>query len=180
MNRVIFLFFILILAGGNAQAQEPVKSRPSPLAIATARYKDAYLKITYGQPQRRSRVVFGELVPFGQVWRTGANEATEITITKDIIINQTVLPAGTYSLFTIPDEKKWTIIINADVGLWGAYNYNARVDVMRFDVTPQPIPTPYEAFTIQIEQRNNMAEILLLWDRVKVSIPFQFVEPKQP
>lgn len=71
-----------------------------------------------------------------------------------------------------------TIIINKDLGLWGSYNYNPKMDVMRFDVNVQPLDQPVEAFTIQFEQRNNVAELLLMWDTVKVSIPVQFIEPK--
>src|SRR6185295_4133383 len=82
-------------------AQEQAKPRPSPVAIAAARYKDTYIKIVYGQPQKKGREIFGQLVPFDQVWRTGANEATEIHLTRDIKINNTDLKAGNYSLFTI-------------------------------------------------------------------------------
>jgi hypothetical protein len=172
----LFLWTLPLLAA----AQEPARQRPSPLAMATARYKDAYLKITYSQPQKRRREIFGNLVPYGAVWRTGANEATEITLTRDVVMNQTLLPAGTYSLFTIPGKDAWTIIVNRDVGLWGAYNYNEKTDVMRFQVTPSTTAATYESFTIEVEQRNNMADILLIWDRTKVTIPIQFLEPKQP
>jgi hypothetical protein len=90
------------------------------------------------------------------VWRTGANEATEITITKNIQVNGTLLLAGTYSLFTIPEEKEWTIIINQDVG-------------------QTPGNVVYEPFTIQIEQRNDVADLLILWDKTRISIPIKFI-----
>jgi hypothetical protein len=144
--------------------------------MATARYKSTYVKITYSQPHKRNREIFGKLVPFGQVWRTGANEATEITCTKDIIINNTLLKAGTYSLFTIPEKDKWSIIINTDLGLWGSYNYNAKQDVFRFTVpTRSTGEVLYEPFTIQIDQRNEVADLLILWDKTKVSIPIKFI-----
>jgi hypothetical protein len=160
------------------QAQEPAKSRPSPVAITAARYKDTYLKIVYGQPQKKGREIFGQLVPFGQVWRTGANEATEVTLTRDIKINNLDLKAGNYSLFTIPDRDKWVIIFNSDLGLWGAYNYNIKSDVLRFDVPVEAIPAPAEAFTIQIDQKNDKADLTMVWDKTKVTIPIQFSEPK--
>ncbi|HEY3385775.1 MAG TPA: DUF2911 domain-containing protein, partial [Saprospiraceae bacterium] len=145
----------------------------------SARYKDSYLKITYCQPKKRGREIFGKLVPYGQVWRTGANEATEITLTRDIFVQDTLLSAGTYSLFTIPEKSFWTIIINKDLGQWGSYNYNPKMDVMRLKV---PIYNTgnefYEAFTIQIDQRNNVADLLLLWDKTKIKLPLQFIEPK--
>ncbi|HEU5291736.1 MAG TPA: DUF2911 domain-containing protein [Cyclobacteriaceae bacterium] len=160
-------------------SQDAPPTRPSPTAITSARYKDTYVKITYCQPRKRGREVFGKLVPFGEVWRTGANEATEITLTRDLFVNGTLLPAGTYSLFTIPAHDKWTIIINKDLGLWGAYNYNIKQDVLRFDVPVMQLTNEVvEAFTIQFDQRNSVADLLLVWDKTKISIPIQFIEPK--
>lgn len=174
-----FSLLLLLIIPLLASAQEAIKARPSPLAIASARYKDSYLKITYSQPHKKERLIFGGIVPYGQVWRTGANEATEITITRDILINNTPLKAGTYSLFTIPEKDSWTIIINSDLGLWGAYNYNAKMDVLRFKVSSQLLQgAVYEPFTISIDQKNDKAEIILAWDSVQVRIPVQFNEPK--
>jgi hypothetical protein len=174
----LVVFFVgLIFSSGFAQEQ--VQPRPSPLAIATTRYKDSYLKITYSQPHKRGREIFGGLVPYNLVWRTGANEATEITLTKDLFIAGKLVAAGTYSLFTIPDKEKWTIILNKDIGLWGSYNYNPNADFLRFDVPVQSLTdVVYEAFTILIEQKNNKAAISLLWDQTKVSFPIDFIEPK--
>lgn len=171
----LFLFFVPLFA----PAQDTIKPRPSPLTIATARYKDTYLKITYSQPHKRGRTVFGSLVPYGQVWRTGANEATELTVTRDIVINGFALKAGTYSIFTIPNKDKWTIIINQDTGLWGSYNYNPKQDVTRFEVPVQALTdVVYEAFTITVEQKNKVADLVFMWDKIKVVVPVQFNEPK--
>jgi hypothetical protein len=160
-------------------AQDDKKARPSPTALAAIKYKDSYIKITYCQPRKRGRKIFGGLVPYGQVWRTGANEATEITLTKDTFVNGNLLLAGTYSLFTIPEKENWVIIINKELGLWGSYNYNAKLDVTRFTVPVQTIQSEvFESFTIQFDQRNNVADLLLLWDKIKISIPIQFIEPK--
>lgn len=168
----VFSFVFIIF---KVQCQESFKLRPSPLAITTMRYKDAYVKLTYSQPQKHNREIFGKLVPYGQVWRTGANEATEITLTKDILINNQLLKAGTYSLFTIPDKEKWTIIFNGDVGLWGAYNYNSKLDVLRFEVPAQANNTFFEAFTMSFDQRNDVADLLIMWDTVKLAVPFKFI-----
>ena len=169
------LSVLVLLVTHVAQAQESFKPRPSPLAIASMRYKDAYVKITYSQPQKRDREIFGKLVPFGQVWRTGANEATEITITKDILINNQLIKAGTYSIFTIPETEKWTVILNSDIGLWGSYNYNAAMDVLRFEVPVTQSNPVSEAFTMSFDQKNELADLLIMWDRVKISIPFKFI-----
>lgn len=156
-------------------AQETFKTRSSPLALTNMRYRDAYVKITYSQPQKRGRETFGKLVPYGEVWRTGANEATEITLTRDVIVNNEVLKTGTYSIFTIPQKDRWTIIINADVGLWGSYNYNEKLDVMRFEVPVQQNNVFFEAFTMLFDQKNDLADLLIMWDEVKLSVPFKFI-----
>jgi hypothetical protein len=174
------LILLLLFACQVSNAQGPKNFRPSPTALATIRYKDTYIKITYCQPHKRGRLIFGGLVPYGQVWRTGANEATEITLTRDIFISGILLQAGTYSLFTIPEKENWIIILNKELGLWGSYNYNSKLDQLRFVMPVQTLSDEVvEVFTIQFDQRNNMADLLLLWDKTKISIPIQFIEPKQ-
>jgi hypothetical protein len=173
IKALCVFFFIFVIF--KVQGQESFKLRPSPLAITTMRFKEAYVKLTYSQPQKHNREIFGKLVPYGEVWRTGANEATEITLTRDMLVNNQTLRAGTYSLFTIPDKEKWTIIFNADVGLWGAYNYNAKLDVLRFEVPVQANSSFFEAFTILFDQKNDMADLLIMWDTVKLAVPFKFI-----
>jgi len=174
--RYVLIFAMAVVMGTPGLSQEAVKPKSSPLAVATARFKTTYIKITYSQPHKRNRDIFGSLVPYGQVWRTGANEATEITITKDITINSILLKAGTYSLFTIPEKDHWTISLNNDLGLWGSYNYNAKQDVFRFSVPVQSTgDVIYEPFTIQFDQRNEVADLLMMWDKTKVSMPIKFL-----
>jgi len=168
--------YLLFMALGHALiAQE---QRASPLSIATSRYKDTYVKIVYSQPLKKGREIFGKLVPYGEVWRTGANEATEITITTDILLQGREIKAGTYSLFTIPNLNTWTIIINADLGLWGSYNYNSKKDVARFEVPVVHTETVAEALTIGIDPRNDKADIFIMWDKTRVTLPVQYLEPK--
>lgn len=175
MTKYFFTAIACALLFSTGLAQEPLKSQTSPLAIVSAKYKDAYIKITYSRPHKRGREIFGDLVPFGEVWRTGANEATEITTTKDILVNAVLLKAGTYSLFTIPDRIKWTIIINREVGLWGAYNYNPKLDVMRFDVPVESTGEVFEPLTITLDRSNDKVNCSILWDRTKVTIPIRFI-----
>lgn len=172
ITLAVFLFSQAVLA------QEAAPERISPASFATLRYKDSYIKVTYCQPRKRGRDIFGGLVPYGQVWRTGANEATEITLTKDAFINGMMITAGTYSIFTIPDKEKWVIILNKELGLWGSYNYNYKNDLLRFEVPVQADPNLTESFTIKFDQRNNVADLLLLWDKTKISIPVQCIEPR--
>lgn len=180
MLRKHLLLFLLIAVCHLAFAQEAIPARPSPLAVVSAKYKDTYLKIVYNQPHKRGREVFGTLVPYGQVWRLGANEATELTITREVFVNGQFLPAGTYSLFAIPEKDKWTIVFNSDLGQWGSYNYNQAKDVMRVDVATHVLPGElvYEPFTIAIDQKNNKADIVFTWDKTTVSFGVDFIEPK--
>jgi hypothetical protein len=154
------------------------EQRSSPLSITTSRYKDTYVKIVYSQPSKKGREVFGKLVPYGEVWRTGANEATEITITTNVLLDNKEIKAGTYSLFTIPNKESWTIILNADLGLWGSYNYNPKRDVARFEVPVTNKDNVTETFTIGIDPRNEKADIFFMWDKIKVALPVQYFEPK--
>lgn len=170
------IHLFVLLSSFSLFAQESIKPRPSPLAIISMKYRESYVKITYSQPHKNGRAIFGSLVPYGQVWRTGANEATEITLTKNLQIYGTLLKAGSYSIFTIPQKDHWTIILNSELGLWGSYNYNSNLDVMRFDV-PLKLMSDlvYEPFTLVFEQKNELANLFMMWDNVKVSIPIKFI-----
>ncbi len=174
-KKYFFILFLALFSTTVGLAQEAIQQRPSPSAIASLHYKDQYVKITYSQPHKRDREIFGKLVPYGEVWRTGANEATEITLTKDLQLNNKLLKAGTYSIFTIPEKEKWTIIINRDLGMWGAYNYDSKMDVMRFEVPVKFSDKIYEPFTITFDQHNDLANLLMIWDTVQVSIPIKFI-----
>lgn len=175
MSKHLVILLAGLLASQSLFGQETFRTRSSPLAMASVRYKNAYIKVTYSQPLKRGREIFGKLVPYEQVWRTGANEATEITFTSDVIINEQVVKAGTYSIFTIPGPSRWTIILNSDLGLWGAYNYNSALDVLRIDVPVIENSVFYEAFTIAFEHGNEVADLLMMWDKVKIQVPMKFI-----
>ncbi|MDX1430742.1 MAG: DUF2911 domain-containing protein, partial [Rhodothermales bacterium] len=122
-------------------------------------------------PRRRDRVIFGGLVPYGEVWRTGANEATEITLTRPVRLAGNLVEAGTYALFTVPGRDSWTIILNGVLGQWGAYDYDASADVLRFDVSSASSEEMHEAFTISIEEGPRHASVKMVWENTVVSIP---------
>ncbi|HKK44254.1 MAG TPA: DUF2911 domain-containing protein [Balneolaceae bacterium] len=174
------LVMLLFLSGCNKpqpQEPDPVR-RKSPITIASVKYPPAktYIKIVYGQPYKRGRDIFGNLVPYDQVWRTGANEATEITTTQDIIFAGKKVPAGTYALFTIPHKNgKWTIILNSKLGQWGAFEYDQKDDFLRVNVPTDKTEKPTQAFTIQFDDvKNNSTNIDLNWDFTRVQIPIEF------
>jgi len=173
---IIFSGLSLFALLSGAYAQENYVHRLSPLEVISMRYDDAYVKIVYSKPKREGRKVFGGLVPYDEVWRTGNNEATEITLTRDVLINKDTLKAGTYSMFTIPGEQMWTIIFNSDLGLFGSYNYREENDVLRFEV-PSSISTfDYEYFTIEFLKKGlSETEIALRWDKTVVRFPLEFI-----
>lgn len=134
MKKLLFAFVALLTLGSlSAQDKKPA----SPPATMEANIAGATIEINYSQPSVKGREIYGELVPFDKVWRTGANKATSFKTDKDININGKMLKAGEYALYTIPGEKEWTVIFNTDVGAWGAYKYSEEKDVLRVSATPE-------------------------------------------
>lgn len=184
MNLFRITFAILIsicftqLASGQPQQRiiKP-KEKASPVAMATFKKDKEYLKVTYGQPYKREREVFGGLVPYDKIWRTGANEATEITLTKDIKVSGKTLKAGTYTIFSIPRADKWTIIFNSELGQWGDYKYQEfkDKDVMKVDVSVAQTEDVYEAFTIKFAENKGGIDMMLIWDKTMVVLPIAFI-----
>lgn len=170
------LGIILIIAGLTAKAQEALKPRPSPLGMVTMKYENTYIKITYGRPHMRGRSIFGGLVPFGKIWRTGANEATEITLTKNVLIDKKRLKAGTYTIFTIPDKDTWKVIFNSDLGQWGAYKYNPDKNILTIDAKVSEMQQNYEPFTIEFQLQDDFTNVLMMWEHTKVSFPIAFLD----
>ncbi|MFN4087302.1 MAG: DUF2911 domain-containing protein [Spirosomataceae bacterium] len=129
-------------------------------------------KLTYGQPSKKGREIFGKLVPYGQVWRTGANEATTIEFKKEVTFGGKKVKAGTYSLFTIPGESEWTFILNSELGQWGAYKYNEikGKNVAEVKVKSTTNATEVEKMTFNLDDSN----LSLMWDKVKVSVPLKY------
>lgn len=178
VGLIIFLCISLDACGSQKNQDsefESVANRKSPISISSVKHEGTYIKVVYGQPYRKGRTIFGEWEPYGEVWRTGANEATEITFTRPVLMADNVIDAGTYSLFTIPNENTWTIILNSELGQWGAFEYDERRDYVRFDVPVINLETPIEAFTIAFsEVQNSLTTLSLAWDVVRVDIPIRF------
>lgn len=144
-------------------------------------YPDGDLKIQvlYNRPSKRGRKIFGELVPYGAVWRTGANEATLFETNKPLIFDGKTLPPGKYSLWTIPDSAAWTIIFNSEHGQWGINhkgeaNRNPQNDKLSIQITPVTQDRIFEQFTISFEKMGEDAEMVLLWDTTVVAVPFSY------
>jgi len=137
----------------------------SPQATVEGKVGSANVKIVYCQPSARGRKIMGGLVPYGEVWRTGANDATTIEFDKAVKIEGKDVAAGKYSLFTIPGENEWTIIINKDAKQWGAFKYKQESDVLRVMVKPAKTPAMVETFNISLGKD----EVLMKWENTAVA-----------
>ncbi len=136
--KLHFHFILAVLIGAmNSSCGGTNQNRPSPLTIDSIQISNTHLRIEYSSPAVKKRKIWGELVPYGEIWRTGANKATFIATDNDIKIEKHLLPAGKYSIFTIPTDSTWTIILNKDWDQWGAFNYNKKKDVLRLQIHPQ-------------------------------------------
>jgi hypothetical protein len=145
----------------------------SPAATAQLTQGDLEVKVDYCQPAVKGRVIFGELVPYGQVWRTGANEATVVEINRDVKVAGSDLKAGKYSLWTVPTPENWTIIFNSETGQWGTMYANDK-DVLKVEVPSVMKNNSTERFSIDLQTiGENSIEMILEWDKTRVSVPFE-------
>ncbi len=152
----------------------------SPEDEVVFRLDDLSVKVFYNRPSKKGREIFGGLVPYGQVWRTGANEATTFETNKDLSFDGKILNAGKYSLWTIPGESVWTIIFNSEHGHWGLNskgqpNRNPNLDVMQVDARAVQQEQEFEQFTISFNGTGDRdAEMVLMWDKTLVAVPFTY------
>lgn len=163
MKRTVF-FLALLLVAFNISAQDKA-ARPSPPAQATASFGGKTITIDYGQPSVKGREIFGKLVPYGQVWRAGANETTAFTLSADATVEGQKLAAGKYAFFVIPNEKEWTIIFNKTIK-WGAFSYKQDEDVLRVNVPAQRAKSFAEKLTYEI---SNKGVVTLTWENTTAS-----------
>lgn len=160
---------VCVTAAATGQQRKADPSRVSPNAEAHQRIGKTEVHITYGAPASRGREVWGKLVPYGQVWRTGANEATTIRFSTDVRLEGQSLKAGTYALFTIPGEQEWTVIFNKEANQWGAFSYRQSEDALRVTVKPAAAAQT-EQMTISFEPDGaNAARVVLRWEKLRVA-----------
>jgi len=169
------LFAIAILFTANVQAQKFSDMDKSPMDAAAypSDYRNAkkLIKVTYSRPQLKGRAL-SKLAPNGKVWRTGANEAAELTLYTDMKMGGKTVKAGTYTFYTIPGDNEWTAIISTDLNVWGSYFYSEANDVARVTVPASTGSESLEAFSITFEEGSNGVDMHLGWDKVRVKVPF--------
>jgi hypothetical protein len=182
------LFLVLALVASilaNAQ-QKPTDLDKSPmdmsywpsnfpmLKLSGKASGDPFARVIYGRPQKNGRTLFGDIVQYNTIWRLGANEATEIEFFVPVKMDGKLIPKGRYTLYSIPSESNWTLILNTDNFSWGNFSYNAKKDLLRVQVPVIKTMDTTEAFTLYFEETNLGAGLIILWDQVKVMLPFSF------
>ena len=164
---------LVLMVAALAMAQPPQQDkskRPSPPGTAEVTLKGKKVTIDYSRPYLKGRKVGQELAPYGKVWRTGANEATALTTEADLNIGGVKVPAGKYTLYSLPSEGTWKLIINKQTGQWGT-QYDESQDLARIDMKKSALPQSVEQFTISFDKTNDTtAELNLDWENTRVSV----------
>jgi hypothetical protein len=172
-NLVIVAALCLLVVGVFKGMHAAQAQKPSPAAKASCDLGGGKtLTVDYSSPRMKGRKIFGGLVPYGEVWRSGANEATTFVTDADITVGNKAVPAGSYTIFTIPDKDKWTLIISKKTGEWGTAYPGADQDFARIDMTPSTLPTNVENFTIAFDRSAaGGCSMHLDWETTRASIP---------
>ena len=175
-KRVVYIFggiiFLLLAIIGFQQYRLYQTKQYSPESTVQYTNSDINIRVTYSRPSKKGRDIFGELVPYNQWWRTGANEPTRIQLSRDISFGDNVkLEAGKYSIVTIPGEHEWTIIFNTKIPDWGP-EYYPENDAARIKAKVESLPEIVELFTIDFTEENDHPTLILAWDKTKISVPF--------
>ena len=176
------LFFISLLAQtGNLP---PVDKSPMDMSYYPNNYpvlkiqdkmtEPLVLRIVYSRPQKAGRPIFGELVKYGEVWRLGANEATEIEFFKPVKIGDKKVPKGRYTLYAIVNEDNWTIIVNKETDTWGSFKYDQKKDLLRTTLSVQKMDTLTESLSMVFEKNNTGCNLIIAWENIKAVLPVTF------
>lgn len=189
MKWIVSIAMLFFMSLSVAQAQEMPEMDKSPMDAAYFPARAAFrtfmdtdeqkmankpvMRVLYSRPQKKGRDVFPELVAYDKVWRAGANESTEIMFYEDVVLGDTKIKAGRYTLYTKPGEEEWEVMINTDLDGWGAYAYDADNNVASITVPAMETESPVEAFTIMFEEVEDGAHMIMAWDDVMIRVPFK-------
>lgn len=172
MRKRFAIFTLMLLTFTTlALAQKDKSQRPSPPAQAKCTFSDGKaVTVNYSSPRAKGRKIYGDLVPYGEVWRTGANEATSFVNTADLTIGSLTVPAGSYTIFTVPGQDKWTLIVNKKTGEWGIpYKYESD-ELGRADMSVSKTSGPVENFTISFHEMGSGCHMYLDWENTRATI----------
>src|ERR1700686_3960874 len=166
----LLLFASLAFAQQPPSPQEKV-ARPSPPPNATCSLGDgAPIPVDYSSPRAKGRKIFGGLVPYGEVWRLGANEATTFVVSSAVSVGGTKVPAGSYTLFAVPNADKWTLVISKKTGEWGTKYAGPDSDLARVDMKTSALPSPMENFTITFDKTRPGCTMRVEWEKARASV----------
>jgi len=184
MKRFTPLTFILISAlfcQGQSNNLPPLDKSPMDVSYYPNNYpvlkiqdkatEPVLMRVIYSRPQKNGRIIFGDLVEYGKVWRLGANEATEIEFYKNVKIGENKIPKGRYTLYAIPNPDNWIIILNKDLDTWGAFKYDAQKDILRTSIPVEKLNESVEALVMTFEKTDNGCNLVMAWDNIKTSLP---------
>lgn len=172
MRKIALATLFIIFSATVVTLAQLALPAPSPKASVMYTVGLTEVQVTYSAPAVNEREIWGKLVPYGQVWRTGANSATEISFSTDVMVAGQAVKAGKYALFTIPGTEKWTVILNTNAGQWGSTNYKEALDVVRFDVVPTPLAESKERLSFYINHvSTDEAHVVMKWEKVKIAFP---------
>jgi hypothetical protein len=171
MKKSIFAVLFILSLCAIAAAQQDKGKRPSPPEQAQCKFSDGKtITIDYSSPRAKGRKIFGDLVPYGEVWRTGANEATTFVTTANLTAEGKEIPPGNYTIFTIPAQDKWTLIVNKHTGEWGIpYKYESE-ELARVPMSVSKTSAPVENFTIELNQSGGSCTLQMSWENTQASI----------
>ena len=165
------LIAMMAMAASTSRAQFGGGQRMSPAAKADCKFADGKtVHVDYSSPRMRGRKIFGELVPYDEVWRTGANAATSFVVDTDVMVGGTRVPAGSYTLFTLPKESGWTLIISKATGEWGIPYPGESEDLARVPMKVSKLPAPVEEFTIAIDHAGGGCTMRFDWETTRASV----------
>lgn len=172
MKKAVLTAFVVLLTVLCA-AQQDKAPRPSPHDKASLTLGSTHITMEYGRPYLKGRHVGGELAPYGEVWRTGADEATTLVTDGALTIGILNVPKGTYTIFTLPTKEGWTLIVNKVESQWGAFSYKQEMDLGRTKMTVTTLSAPVEQFIITLEKAARGGVLKMAWETTEVSVPIR-------
>ena len=176
MKKLLLTTFLALSVAAYSQFTLPAAS---PRQKVEQQFSMSKITVDYGRPGVKGRKIFGELVPFGKVWRAGANSSTKIAFEQSVNFGGKIVPAGTYGLFVIPTEKEWKVILNKDAQQWGAYEFDEKLNVIDVTVPVQKLAEKQEWFVIELNPvDDSLVNLVMKWDFTKVELPLKTGKPE--
>lgn len=176
MKKIILSAFLAVSVSAYSQWSTPVAS---PKQVIEQQFSMSKISVDYGRPAVKGRKIFGELVPYNKVWRAGANEATKITFGQNVNFGGKMVMAGNYSLFVVPQEKEWKVILNSNANQWGAYTYDEKLNIAEVTVPVQKLNDKQESFEITFQPLDDHStDLVMKWDMTQAKVLIKEAKPE--